>query len=247
MPSPRRRARLVETAPAGARARRLTFEMIEPAAIEFVGGQYFIFNTGATLADGRPVKRAYSVLSPDADGDGGPVRRFEIAVLRLGDGPGSNAMTDLAVGAEIEFGGPWGRFLPPPSVPAIDAVVLATDTGITAAIGLCRGRAFAPHAARTRVLWMAERPGDFLGTDAVRAALPDRLGGFEAIEAPPVGDPARIDVARRLVGDLPPSTRLWISGDGDVVSALRREGDPFEIYFNNPASKAPSRLQAVNR
>lgn len=59
------------------------------------------------LPNGKAVKRAYSMLSPDAE-----QRRFQLAVKRIPDGPGSDFMHGIAVGGELRFSGPWGRFFP---------------------------------------------------------------------------------------------------------------------------------------
>src|SRR5947199_337345 len=73
----------------------------------FVGGQYLIVDSGVMLPNGKAAKRAYSILTSDAD-----QARFQIAVKRLGNGPGSTFMHEAQVGTEIPFSGPWGKYLP---------------------------------------------------------------------------------------------------------------------------------------
>src|SRR5260370_20070502 len=98
-------ARLVKAERLGPEARLLTFVLAE-GEVGFSGGQYVIVNTGIELPGGKLAKRAYSILSSDAD-----QREFQIAVRRVGEGPGSNFMHRIEVGAELPFSGPWGKFV----------------------------------------------------------------------------------------------------------------------------------------
>ena len=128
-----RNARLVDAQVIGTDTRLLTFQMEEGRPLGFIGGQYVIVNTGLPLPGGKIAKRAYSILSADTD-----QHRFQIAVKRIGVGPGSNFMHALAVGAELTFSGPWGKFYPADGEAPVPTLVFATDTGITAALGLFR-------------------------------------------------------------------------------------------------------------
>src|SRR6266567_602097 len=94
-------ARLVSVADAAGDTRHLTLEMVDPPALDFVGGQYVIVDSGIVLPSGKAVKRAYSILSADDD-----QARFELAVMRLPSGPGSGFLHEQPVGAEIRFSGP---------------------------------------------------------------------------------------------------------------------------------------------
>ncbi len=140
---------------------------LEPAErLDFVGGQYLIFNSGLTLPDGKLAKRAYSILSPDAE-----QARITIAVRKIGDGPASSWMHARAVGDVVPFSGPWGKWLADDARPR-RTLVVATDTGITAALGLVRGAAFAPQRATAELVWLVERDDYFVPESFVRAALP---------------------------------------------------------------------------
>ncbi len=55
--------------------------------LNFTGGQYVIVNTNIPLPGGKIAKRAYSILSGDQEQS-----RFQIAVKKVGSGPGSNYM-----------------------------------------------------------------------------------------------------------------------------------------------------------
>src|SRR5437868_5868707 len=101
--------------------------------LDFIGGQYLIVNSGATLPDGKLAKRAYSIISPDARQD-----ELVLAVRRIGAGPASSFMHELKPGDVVPFSGPWGKFLADDARPRRSTWLVATDTGITAALGLAR-------------------------------------------------------------------------------------------------------------
>src|SRR5260370_33392229 len=119
-------ARLVKAECVGSEARLLRFALAE-GEIGFAGGQYIIVNTGIELAGGKLAKRAYSILSSDDD-----QREFQIAVRRVGEGPGSNFMHRIEVGAELTVSGPWGKFVTNGESPG-PRLVFATHTGTTPA------------------------------------------------------------------------------------------------------------------
>src|SRR5262249_44505525 len=144
----------------------------------FTGGQYIIVNTGIELDGGKVAKRAYSILSSDDE-----QRQFQLAVRRIGEGPGSNFMHRLAVGAELPFSGPWGKFLP--SWASGPRLVFATDTGITAALGLLKGHQFRKLAVDTRVIWSVESDDYFLPASLARESI-SSYANFEVAVAPPM-------------------------------------------------------------
>src|SRR5258708_14806264 len=122
-------ARLLDAASPSGGALPRAFEVVgEP--LGFVGGQSLIFDTGLGRENGKAVKRAYSLLSADAE-----QQRFQIAVQRLPQGPGSGFFHAAQPGAEVTFSGPWGKFLPDDGRPR-PTLLVATASGITAALGL---------------------------------------------------------------------------------------------------------------
>lgn len=225
-------ARVVEVSDLSATTRLLA---LEPAApLDFVGGQYLIVNSGLTLPDGKLAKRAYSILSPDARQD-----RLHVAVRRIGAGLASNWMHARAVGDVVPFSGPWGKWLADDSTPR-RTLVLATDTGITAALGLARGQAFAPQRAGAEIVWLVEDGGYFLPEAFVRAALPWEVP-LRREPLPPVGHPERLAAAERVLARAGSFDCAFFVGDGAVVCALRDRHVPsarVETFFNHPARKA---------
>ncbi|WP_437938376.1 FAD-dependent oxidoreductase [Sorangium sp. So ce341] len=238
--------RIVHAEPLGHGARLLRVERADGAPLGFAGGQYVIINTGVTLPGGKLAKRAYSLLSSDAE-----QRSVEIAVKRIGAGPGSNVLNDIAAGAELEWSGPWGKLRLPDGFSG-RALVVATDTGITAALGIARGAA-AAGAAQLDLFWLVESDDYFVSERFVRERLPERarltvLGGFL-----PVGHPERPARACALVADRArelaagPYDAALCAGDGAVLYPLRDRlaalGAPegsvlLESFFNNPLKKS---------
>jgi NAD(P)H-flavin reductase len=231
-------ARLATVASAellGPDTRVLTLEMGEP--LGFSGGQYIIVDSGLVAPSGKAIKRAYSLLSADSE-----QTRFMLASKHLPPGPGSGYIHTLPVGAQVKFSGPWGKM-----VPAEDAsgrtLVLATDTGISAALGLVRGRRFAPLITSTRFLWLRPDPAYFLPDATVRACLPPGLT-VEIGTLPPAGHPERVPFVQALVrGELAPLQQAFIAGDGLINYALLADlvavevpatRDNVESFFNMP-------------
>jgi ferredoxin-NADP reductase len=224
----------------GPDTRRLTLDLQGDEPLGFAGGQYIIVDTGLTAPTGKAIKRAYSILSPD-----GEQGRFTLATRLIPGGPGSAFMHELPLGAEVKFSGPWGK-LRPADLPG-RALVLATDTGVTAALGLVLGRPFAPLLPRTRFVWLRPDAGYFLPEAFVRAHLPPALGEVEIDVLPPIAHPERVARVRALLaGDLtrsPPLTQAFIAGDGAVNYALLDDlvaagipatRDHLESFFNMP-------------
>lgn len=216
-------ARLVAREALTADTALLRFAADEPFA--FVGGQYIIVSTGIPLGDpaeGKTVKRAYSVLSSDRDD-----RTFEVALRRIGEGPGSNYMLGLEVGAVLQFSGPWGKYLPatePTTEPA--ATVIATDTGITVALGLLRGQSFQDRLQHTRLYWLVSSDEYFVPESFVLERLPQQCRSFERLVVP-LDRAARADWLMRhqdhllqaALADRP--NALYLSGDGFLLAAFR--------------------------
>ena len=135
----------------------LQFVAEEP--LGFRGGQYLIVSSGLTGNNGQVVKRAYSILSSDKE-----QQRFTLAVRRIrefGEGAGSRYMTELEVGDELRFSGPWGKLAPEGTPDLGERWVIASDTGITAALGLLNSRSM-DLPGKSRLLWLTSSPNYFL-------------------------------------------------------------------------------------
>jgi ferredoxin-NADP reductase len=236
-------ARIVEARLLGPATRLLTLEFgPELGSLGFVGGQYLIVNSGVVLPGGKLAKRAYSILSADERQE-----CVQLAVKRIDNGAGSSFLHAAAVGASFEFSGPWGKYLPDDSRPR-PTWLIATDTGITAALGLVRGGKFAPQRASTSLVWLVQSADYFLPEPFVHEAASGVTVQIERI--PPVGHPERLAVAQSVLDRLLRRGRpesVFLSGDGAVLYPLRdRLGTAgispdqvrLESFFNNPERRA---------
>ncbi len=213
----------------------------------FVGGQYIIVNTGVSLPGGKVAKRAYSIFSSDAEQN-----RFQIAVKRIESGPGSSYMHSAEPGTNIPFSGPWGQYLPEDSRPRTSTWVLATDTGITAALGLVRGTKFTPQLPGSKVIWFVPARDYFIPESKAREMIPSGCKDFRLEVIPDTQAVERPAAVRALIREmaekgLPES--VFLSGDGNVLYPLRDDlisagvpesGIRLECFFNNPFKKAPA-------
>jgi hypothetical protein len=250
---------------------------LEPAEpLGFCGGQYIIVDSGLTLPSGKAAKRAYSILTGDAD-----QRRFRLAVKRIPDGMVSGFMHQLAPGATVSFSGPWGKLGPERAAAPRDGdpggdggasadtgdrngagldggpgvtLVLATDTGISAALGLIQAQRMRPLLASTVLIWLQVDGEEFLPEAVVRARIPAGCGEVRFGALPPIGHPERVPYVRAMLAEEMVRAaargglaRGYITGDGAVNYALLDElvaagvpatRDSVESFFNMPKKSA---------
>ncbi len=224
----------------------LRFVMLD-GPLGFRGGQYVIVDTGLLLADGKKRKRAYSLSSSDEAQES-----FELGVYPVAGGLGAAHMLSLSVGDELAFSGPWGKLVPPAADAQGKAWVIATDTGITAAVGLVRGSGFAPALDRTTLVWWSAGPDYFLSRAAVAARLPPSLSLRDA-RLPLPASPERPLAVRthldRLLQEGEPSI-VYVTGDGHVPLQVRAWLDgqgmaavpvQTENFFHHPVRKSATR------
>jgi ferredoxin-NADP reductase len=229
-----KRLRIVGARWLGARTRALAVECIEGGAFERAGGKYVIVHTGVVFGE-KAVKRAYSLVPVQ----GGP-HTYELVVKRLDGGPGSQALHGAPVGTELGFSGPWGKLVPEGGL-GPRALLLATDTGITSALGIVE-----QHAKElAEVLWLREADDPFLDARLVRARVEQAGARFVTAAIPEVSAPQRAAAAHALVDarvrELSPSLVI-ATGDGRVVHPLVERLCPtetrIECYFHNPEKKS---------
>jgi ferredoxin-NADP reductase len=231
-------ARVTGARPLGDGTRLL--ELVPDEPLGFSGGQYVIVDTGKALPTGKACKRAYSVLSSDAAQD-----RFRLAVKRIPGGMASGHLHEVEHGATVRFSGPWGKLVPADGARG-RTLVLATDTGITAALGLVQSARFRPLAPATVLVWLEPEGDNFLPRALVDETLPRDLGEVRFGTLPPVGDPARVAPARALLRqllDAGPLGQAFLAGDGlvnytlldDLIAAgVAATRDSVESFFNMP-------------
>lgn len=195
-------------------SRWLRFELND-RPLSFRGGQYVIVDTGLKLPDGRIRKRAYSMLSPDTDS-----QSFELGVFRLPGGEGSELLNELSEGAELRFSGPWGKLHAPEDLSARPGPVwlIATDSGMSAALGLLRGTALAAQLSRLQ-LWHFRTHADAYLSDAF---VREQLGALADVCSEPLASvhaPLRSSELQHWLqerlhksGELP--AQVYLIGDG---------------------------------
>lgn len=230
---------------AGPATRVIDLELeLEAGPLGFTGGQYIIVDSGLTLPGGKAAKRAYSIWSADAD-----QRRFRLAVKRIPGGPVSGYLHELAAGATVAFSGPWGKLAPRDGA-AGQALVIATDTGISAALGLVQAARFRALLPDTLVIWLQVDGDEFLPAPLVRAHIPAGCGELRFAALPPIRHPERVPHARAVLAGVlarRPIAQAFCAGDGDVNYALLDDlvaagipatRDSVESFFHMPKKSA---------
>jgi ferredoxin-NADP reductase len=222
----------------GADAHFLQLQAEEP--LGFVGGQYLIVDSGLVLDNGKAAKRAYSPLSADTE-----QRRFELLVKRIPGGLCSDFMHGLEVGDSVRFSGPWGKFVAPEAASG-RTLVLATDTGVTAALGLLGSTRFRALVPSTLFLWLRVDGADFVSDSFVQDRVPRGCAELRTQAFPPVNHPERLPVARSLLAPVfsaNPLAHAFVCGDGVINYGLMEDfaahgvnvsRDNVESFFNMP-------------
>jgi ferredoxin-NADP reductase len=242
-------AKLVD-ARAFACSRWLRFELSDQRPLHFHGGQYVIVETGLTLPNGKPRRRAYSLLSDDR-----VHTHFELAVFQLAGGAGCASLSGLRLGGELHFSAPWGKLRAPQPEARGPVWVFASDSGMSAALGLMSARDFEPHLERSVVHGWATSAEYFLEPAFIRARVPAPVR-LELAPLAPIGTEQRLRAAsarcQQLLAAGEPE-QVYLLGDGQLARALQRllceQGvDPTRIQvetFFNHVERAASEPRPV--
>ncbi|GBF37282.1 FAD-dependent oxidoreductase [Leptospira johnsonii] len=224
------------------------FERSDGSPFEFVGGQYVILNTGND-SEGKPIKRAYSILSSDSKTDS-----FQICVKRLGTGKASSILPELKLGNELEYSGPWGKFVGDPTWPSPGfSLILATDTGITSLAGLLLSQKFSGRLDSTTAVWFKTKEDDFLSEKELKNLFKGTSNFPNIFQIPSVSDPNRIstvlEILKSILGDCTVPENAFLSGDGNIIREVRSElvrlgtlesRIGMEAFFNTQRNPAPN-------
>ena len=219
-----------------------TMDLLLDEPLGFEGGQYIICDTGGCLANGKPVKRAYTIISSDND-----QMNIRLGIRLVSNG--SRSLMNHVEGDKIAFGGPYGKCKFVPLNNSDEVIFLCTDTGINSALSHLNSSAFKGLASRSHLHWWVGEEQDYLTQEYVLRKLPERLKSFTYRLADPVGAEGRIaqilDDARQVM-QRDPGGPVYIAGDGAVVEPLKRlafgvgrleEQVRCEYFFQKP--KAP--------
>ncbi len=242
-----RRAQVVFVEELNPSTRRVICEMADPQTLDFIGGQYIIVNSGRLLPNGKMGKRAYSIPTPDSN-----THQFELVVRRIPDGVGSDFIHSLKPGDSFEFSGPWGKYLPPASEENFGSIlVIATDTGLSAALGLVNAAKFHRCLPQTRLLWFVESGQYFVPPQFAAERMPEGIR-WQIVNAPQVGDDSRVPFCCGEVESLLKDEtfgRIYLSGDGKILSGLEglfqnkgygKDQVITETFFNHKELKTAS-------
>lgn len=138
-------ARLVEARPLGPRVRHLVFERTDQAPFVFEAGQWVQLVLPLLDEKGKPLRRSYSIASGP---DGSP--RFELAVTKVEEGPGSGFLHAAESGLALDVKGPQGTFTRPLEA-AAPSLFIATGTGVAPFRSMLHD---ALSKGRTEPLWL---------------------------------------------------------------------------------------------
>jgi CDP-4-dehydro-6-deoxyglucose reductase len=156
-------ARLIRAQPLAPGVRELLFERVDGRPMTFVAGQWVsaLLDTSDALG---VMKRSYSIASAPDDSP-----RFEIAVTRVKDGPGSNLLHALEPGAVLPFVGPQGFFTRPKGARALPSLMIATGTGVTPMRSMLRAAVASGERAPIWLILGVRYEEDLLYGDELRA------------------------------------------------------------------------------
>jgi ferredoxin-NADP reductase len=127
------------------------------------GGRYIIVHTGQENAEGKIVKRAYSLFAVKPE-----TQTFFLAASPVDAGVASHYLASLKEGDHITFTGPWGRFHWPAEASEKRLVAAAFGSGITGILGYL---ATVPADCSVELYWYKSQAG-LLPEAMVRECLP---------------------------------------------------------------------------
>lgn len=210
--------------------------------LNFLGGQYVILNSGVKTDEGKEIKRAYSILSSDRyQGE------FQICIQPVDKGLASSHIPNLAIGVELEFSGPWGKFIGNSEWPREGKTLLvATDTGITAIFSILHSQRWKDKLKDTNVIWYVSREEEFLPVRDILDGLPNGFNSLNVIPISKINDPKREEECLCSFTDELDASILpinaFLAGDGKLIRILKdvllvrgilEENIGTEIFFNS--------------
>jgi NAD(P)H-flavin reductase len=175
--------------------------------------------------------------------------RFDLVVKKIPGGVASNFMHGRKVGDTFEFSGPWGKYKPVEAMTDEKILCIATDTGVTAGLGLLRGKLLASLLSRAKFLWLVPSEDYFIPTRILDEWLPKDVDAIFPVFISSVGSIARIAASmievKKVIG-LTRWTKIYLSGDGLILTELKNfflnqgygeEQIITETFFNHTSLK----------
>ena len=213
--------------------------------ISFIGGQYIIVNSGVKLAEDKFAKASYTLCSPISNPES-----ISIIVKKIDKGVCSTHLVEkLKEGDELNFSGPWGAKKFEEFNPNDETLLIATDTGISAIIGLLNSEQTRDCLDKCRILWLTPSENYFIPLNDLKEMIPEQVQGKITVEY--VAQPnfsIRIDQSKAILKNILESYKpkfAMLAGDGDIIEPLQQqlyksgieENIPVDWFFNNPKKK----------
>ncbi|EQA45546.1 oxidoreductase, FAD-binding domain protein [Leptospira broomii serovar Hurstbridge str. 5399] len=190
-------------------------------SLNFVGGQYIIINSGKTTADGKQLKRAYTILSSDAEQS-----TFQLLIRRVDLGNVTTHLRNLAIGTELEFSGPWGKFAGNVNWPKRgSALLIATDSGISSSLSLLSCPKFNDRVNFSKLVWLLSSTEERDLVAWVRSEILSKNTNVEFIPVRPTGESWRSNSAlsfiRWVLRDQNSFSNFFLSGNGTILDEIK--------------------------
>lgn len=124
------------------------------------GGKYIILNTGISNAEGKVIKRAFSLFAvkPEA-------QQFFLAAESVEGGIASSFLKDLKPDETITFSGPWGRFHWPEGAAEKIVIAAAFGSGITGILGYLSS---IPEDCQVQLYWFRDKDRALLSDNVLQ-------------------------------------------------------------------------------
>ncbi len=193
-------------------AQLLRCHMESAQGLAYEPGQYIIINSGLPNAEGKPLKRAYTLFAVNEDGT-----EFSLLAEKLPSAGVSVYLNEREVGDRLQFTGPWGKFktLPETDTPVPGAVCFAFGTGINALLGLLNRNLPAP---KTHLFWFRDANTAFMSDVCLRDHLPHNLHELKIEDLEAYSE----ERAQELLADLAwaKDHDLYLAGEGHWTDGL---------------------------
>lgn len=197
--------------------RVLSLAASEP--IRFIGGGGIDLHSPR---DPDHLKRPFAILSSDEE-----QMRITVAIQRIADGAFCESLFGvLTEGAEVLCGAPYETdFTVRDDDPIGPVLVVSTDTGITASIGLVNGARFAPFRSEAVFVHFRSQQNPFLSDSFIADHLPEPLqSSFVTVEIPSADQYGRYGAIRSSLSQRLFEKRpllAFVSGDGYSIRVIR--------------------------
>jgi CDP-4-dehydro-6-deoxyglucose reductase len=198
----------------------LVFDLVDPPQLDFRAGQFVTLSVG-TDAEGKPLRRSYSIASRS---DRGEALRFLIKVIP--GGVGSDFFTDLPLGTEVAMTGPHGFFVLDDGHPG-DVVFAATGTGLAPVLPMIAELSRRGEPGQRELYWGLRHESDLFVPQEVAALCDEGRVKLHTYLSRPsegwTGPKGRITQAilDRLPGLQAPT--FYLVGNGAMIGELKKE------------------------